>query len=223
MFVCLRFTCTILILICSIAFDADHSAAQVLPGLPLPPQHPPQLPDTPPVPGPPTLAPVPLPPQEQERGELPELRVRVKRIETRGNTIFSSMQLREVTQDYENRPLTSEDIEALRTALTMYYINKGYATSGAIIPDQDLDHGLLVVEIIEGQLAGIDVEGNHWFRAGYIRSRVRRGAGPPLNVLQLQEQLQLLQLDQRFTRVTAEWRNTGPAPSTVQVMEMLRP
>ena len=204
MFVCFQVARALLALILSIAFNLEHSTAQVLPGLPLPPQHPPQLPDTPPSPQPPTLAPTPLPPIEQERQEKPGLKVRVKRIEIRGNTVFTSTELRGIIHGYENRELTNDDIEAVRVALTMHYIKRGYATSGAIIPDQDLENGVLVVEIVEGQLAGIDVEGNNWFRAGYLRSRVRRGAGPPLNVLPLQEQLQLLQLDPRFTRVTAE-------------------
>jgi hemolysin activation/secretion protein len=128
----------------------------------------------------------------------------VKDIELRGNTVFTSEQLREVTAPYTNRELTTEDIEALRLALTLYYINRGYATSGAIVPDQDLASDVLIIQIVEGRLAKIDVEGNYWFRTSYIRSRIERGAGPPVNVNALQERLQLLQLDPRFQRINAE-------------------
>ena len=128
----------------------------------------------------------------------------MKDIELRGNTVFTNEQLREVTAPYTNRELTTEDIESLRLALTVYYINRGYATSGATVPDQDFTGNILIVQIIEGRLAKIDVEGNYWFRASYIRSRIERGAGPPINVNVLQERLQLLQLDPRFQRMNAE-------------------
>jgi hemolysin activation/secretion protein len=127
----------------------------------------------------------------------------VKTIELRGNTVFTVEQLGEVTAPYTNRELTTEDIEALRVALTFYYINRGYVTSGAVVPDQDLAGNVLIIQIVEGRLAKIDVEGNYWFRASYIRSRIERGAGPPVNVQTLQEHLQLLQLDPRFERLNA--------------------
>lgn len=61
----------------------------------------------------------------------------------------------------------------------------------------------MTIQIIEGRLAKIGVEDNYWFREPYIRWRVERGAGPPVNVQALQKQLQLLQLDPRFTRLNA--------------------
>jgi hemolysin activation/secretion protein len=177
--------------------------AQVPPSLPLPPQRPPP-PSLPPTPAPPPLAPVPVPPAGPESREFPALTVLVKDIELRGNTVFTHEQLKEVTAPYANRELTTEDIDALRLALTLYYINRGYVTSGAIVPDQDFAGDALIIQIVEGRLAKIDVEGNDWFRTSYIRSRIERGAGPPLNVVALQERLQLLQLDPRFQSINAE-------------------
>ena len=55
-----------------------------------------------------------------------------------------------VTAPYKNRTLATEDLERLRLALTLLYINKGYLTSGAIIPDQDVQAGVVAVHIIEG-------------------------------------------------------------------------
>ena len=77
---------------------------------------------------------------------------------------------------------------------------------GPSCPTRDLKDNTLIVQIIEGRLEKIDIEGNYWFRSPYIRWRVERGAGPPLNVNTLQEKLQLLQLDPRFQRINAELR-----------------
>lgn len=99
--------------------------AQVPPALPLPPQRP-QPPSLPPTPAAPPLAPMPLPPAGPESREFPALIVLVKYIALRDNTIFTSEQLREVTDPDAHRELRAEDIEALRQTLTLYYINRGY-------------------------------------------------------------------------------------------------
>lgn len=189
------------VILCTLLLSTTVQA-QVPPGLPLPPQRP-QPPSLPPVAPPPPLAPLPAPPTGAESGEYQGQKVRVTDIVLRGNTVFTTEQLGEVTTPYSNRELTTEEIESLRLALTLYYVNRGYVTSGAIVPDQDLANNVLMIHIIEGKLAKIDVEGNDWFRSSYIRSRVERGAGPPVNVQTLQEHLQMLQLDPRFERLNA--------------------
>lgn len=189
----------------SILFTVGVGYAQGIPGLPIPPPRP-TLPDTPQG-TPPVLpksdtSPPPVAPRHQDL--TPPIRISVKDIAIQGNTVLSAEQLRTVTEPFiQKRELTTEDIEALRLALTRYYIDRGYATSGAIVPDQELVDNVLLIQIIEGRLAKIEVEENYWFREPYIRWRVERGAGPPVNVLTLQEQLQLLQLDPRFTRLNA--------------------
>ena len=40
-----------------------------------------------------------------------------------------------MTAPYVGRELTNENLETLRRALTAHYINKGYVSPGAIIPD----------------------------------------------------------------------------------------
>jgi hemolysin activation/secretion protein len=140
------------------------------------------------------------------REPLPFLRVFVKEIRVTGSTVFSPDDLAKVTAPYTNREITSEDLESLRQALTLHYVNRGYFTSGAVVPDQTVAEGVLRVEIIEGKLIRIEVEGNKWFRSFYFRNRIALGADPPVNVNRLQERLQLLQADARIERINAELR-----------------
>lgn len=189
----------------SVLLTGGFGYAQIIPGLPIPPPRP-TLPDRP-QDSPPVLpqketSPPPVPPTQPDVAG--STRISIKDIVLQGNTVFTAEQLRAVTEPFiQKRELTTEDIEALRLALTRYYIDRGYATSGAIVPDQELVDQVLMIQIIEGRLAKIEVEDNYWFREPYIRWRVERGAGPPLNVLALQEHLQLLQLDPRLTRLNA--------------------
>lgn len=171
--------------------------------IPLPPK-PPQLPTAPPPVQPPALeVPSPRPPGTLEQA-VTGPKIMVREIRLVGNTAFTSQQLAEVTAPYTNRELTAEDLEALRLALTYHYINHGYVTSGAVIPEQDVADGTLTMQIMEGKLAEIHIEDTKWFRPSYFQSRINLAAGPPLNVTELEERLQLLQANPRIERLNAE-------------------
>ena len=173
---------------------------------------PPLLPEEPlleePQPSPPpapTLPPLPPPPAEPPEA-LPLERIFVREIRIIGSTVFSPAELAEVTGPYVDRSLTAEDLEELRLDLTRHYITRGYVNSGAIIPDQTVTEGVLTLQVIEGELTRIEVEGNRWFRASYLQNRLALGAGPPLNINTLQQRLQLLLQDTRIQRLNTELR-----------------
>src|SRR5262245_9010669 len=117
-----------------LGIEPPRRLGPIEPSFPTPPPSPPlQRPVLPPVP--------PLSPEEQER--LPVPRVFVRQINVTGNTIFSEADLAAVTTMYVNRYLTSEDLEALRLALTRLYVNAGYINSGAVLPDQTVTAGVI--------------------------------------------------------------------------------
>lgn len=154
----------------------------------------------------PVLPIVPLTPETGVPTPPGTVRVFVHGVRVIGNTVFSDAEIAEVTAPFKNRTLLTEDLERLRLALTLLYVNKGYLTSGAIIPDQDVTAGVITVQLIEGRLTRIDVEGNRWFGSSYLRDRLELGSRTPVTLDPLQEQLQLLQQDRRIERVNAELR-----------------
>lgn len=147
---------------------------------------------------------LPPPPLAPKPDAIPGLRVFVREIRVTGSTVFTAEELAKVTAPYVNRELTSEDLEALRLALTLLYVNNGYVNSGAILPDQKISDGVIIFEIIEGSLTGVQVDGNRWFRSSYFQKRFNLDAGPPVNINALQRRLQLLLEDQRIQRLNAE-------------------
>lgn len=154
----------------------------------------------------PVLPTVPLAPEGEAQKQPGTMRVFVQDVRVVGNTVFSDAEIDEVTGPFKNRTLQTEDLERLRLALTLLYINKGYLTSGAIIPDQNVTSGVITVQIIEGKLTRIDVEDNRWFADSYLRNRLELGIRTPVTLAPLQDQLQLLQQDKRIERVNAELR-----------------
>jgi hemolysin activation/secretion protein len=207
---------------------SPHAVAQERLGVE-PPQRPgPVEPTLPPAPAPPplsrpTLPPV-LPPAPEEGDRLPVPRVFVRQILVTGSTVFSEAELGAVTQDYVNRTVTSEDLEALRVALTRLYVNAGYINSGAILPDQTVTEGIIRFQIIEGALTTVTVDGTRWFRDSYVRQRLAVGLTPPLQIDTLQQRLQLLQQDDRIARLDAELRpgvQLGESELYVRVQEQV--
>ncbi len=169
------------------------------------------------------LPPLP-PPAGRELERLPRPRVFVREIRIIGSTVIAAEELATVTAPYVNRELTAEDLEALRIALTLLYVRKGYVNSGAILPDQTVTAGVITYQIIEGEVSAIEVEGNRWFRAGYLRKRLALGAGPPLNVNALQEQIQFLLDDPRIRRLNVELKpGLKPGESVLSVQAEERP
>ncbi len=163
------------------------------------------IPEAQPVRPPPDLVlpPVP-PPPEKERKAMPLHKIFVREIKIIGSTVLPAEEKTEITAPYTNREVSFEDLETLRRALTVYYINRGFINSGAIIPDQAVTDGVVTLKVIEGALTDVKVEGNKWFRSQYVEKRLALSAGPPLNVNSLQDRLQLLQQDTRIRKINAE-------------------
>jgi hemolysin activation/secretion protein len=217
--------------LCVLLAAPEMALAQIPPRPPLigdptgrsgqPPSLPEQLPP-PPQPGQ-ILPPLP-PPPAREFDLLRRPRVFVREIRVVGSTVFSREQLAALTGPYTNREVTAEDLETLRLALTRLYVDRGYINSGAVLPDQTVTDGVVVYDVIEGKLTGIEVEGNRWLWPSYYRRRLSLGAGPPLNVNALQERIQYLLQDQRIERLNASLKpgtRLGEAVLDVRTEERL--
>jgi hemolysin activation/secretion protein len=128
----------------------------------------------------------------------------IRQIRLTGNTVFTDAQLAEVTRPYTNRYLTSEDLEAVRQALTVFYVRHGYLNSGAVIPDQKVKDGVVELRIVEGRLTQIAVSGNERLSTDYLTDRLALGAGPPFNVNDLQDRIQILLQGPFVERINAQ-------------------
>jgi hemolysin activation/secretion protein len=147
------------------------------------------------------LPPVPRP--TQPRLSTP-VRIFVSRFDVTGATAFTPKELEEILKPYTGRVIGNEELEEARLAITRRYVAAGYVNSGAVIPDQQVRDGVVEIRVIEGRLGTILVGGENGFRPGFIESRMRAGAGPPMDVNRLQEQMQLLLQNPQIERINAE-------------------
>ncbi len=101
-------------------------------------------------------------------------------------------------QPLVGRVVSFSEIETARQAITELYISRGFVSSGALIPDQTIEGGVVVIDLIEGKAVeliiegqGIGAEGWGALDPAYIADRIREG-GETFNVDRLQKRLELL-------------------------------
>lgn len=142
----------------------------------------------------------------------------VRQFRFTGNTVVSTADLERLTASYLDRPVTFADLSAARDAITQLYINRGYTTSGAYIPLQTSDDGVVEIRILEGRLGEVAVQVKGRLQPDYIRNRLRRASRGPLNLPRLLAELRVLQANPLIETISAEL-SASPEPglSTLRV------
>ncbi|MEO0984719.1 MAG: ShlB/FhaC/HecB family hemolysin secretion/activation protein [Cyanobacteria bacterium J06639_14] len=142
-----------------------------------------------------------------------EVTIIVDRFEVIGSTVFSEIELQAVLAPFVGSPLTLSELLQARSAITQLYVDRGYVSSGAFIPPQEPEDGTVIIEVIEGALTDIQIQGTSRLQPSYVRNRLALAADPPLQVDRLVEALRLLQLDPLIDNISGEL-STGIEPGT---------
>jgi hemolysin activation/secretion protein len=200
-----------LVLLASIVIPSRSSAQSVdfiIPSFPQDTQQKPLLPTKPQLEVPPSTTPTP-----EDLNTIPET-ITVKKFKFVGNTVLTSTDLKKATRDFQGKPITFTQLIQAANQVTNAYIQKGYITSGAYIPSQQLDLGVVTIRIIEGTINDIQVqviEGQ--LNNNYVKKRLQLATTKPLNLPKLQEALQILQYNPLIKSLKAELL-AGTQPGT---------
>lgn len=136
----------------------------------------------------------------------PSISFPVTRIEVSGSTILTLADLEPITKPLEGRSVTLEELRQAADAITQLYLDRGFITSRAVLTEQTIQGGVVQIQVIEGSIAEIQIEGTQRLKQSYIRQRIELGAKTPLNRDKLEDQLRLLKADPLFTNVEASLR-----------------
>jgi hemolysin activation/secretion protein len=130
-------------------------------------------------------------------------RIAVRELRVVGASALPAAALAAALAPYAGRELGAEELIAARDAVTRLYVERGYVTSGAVLPAQDASDGVVEIHVVEGQLDEIEIEGADAFAQGHLRRRIAGTGRGPLDIGALERRLQLLQLDPGIERVEA--------------------
>jgi len=144
----------------------------------------------------------PIPKQEAiaPRGES----IVIHQVLFSGNTVFNKQELESTTTEFLNRKIYASDIEVIRRKVSQYYADHGFINSGAVLESQSLAEGTLKLTIIEGRLTEVRQSGQGRLQEAYIRDRLLKGSGDPLDINQLQDTYRLLLGDRLIEQLNGQ-------------------
>jgi len=145
-----------------------------------------------------------LPPIHKKKTISSLSTINIKYFQFIGNNKISDEELQKVIYKYENRVITAEELQEVRVLITKYYIKKGYISSGAIIPQQSINDGVIKIKIIEGVLSKITLSNDGRLSKNYILDRLEIDKNKIVDINKIQNKLKLLKENRRIKNIKAE-------------------
>ena len=85
--------------------------------------------------------------------------------------------------------VTFEDLQMLVNDFNYAYALKGYVTARAFLPPQTIEDGIVRINLVEGTVGDITVEGNKWTKDSYIKNRISAKSGELFEISLLEQDI----------------------------------
>ncbi|MEM9532807.1 MAG: ShlB/FhaC/HecB family hemolysin secretion/activation protein [Pseudomonadota bacterium] len=149
---------------------------------------------------------VPLELPNAEALDLPQDRLStaplltLQRVRVNESTVLDPEEVGQLSARYLDRQVSAQELQNLRAELTGLYVERGYVTSGVLLPDQRVTDGTVNFQAVEGTLSEVEVRTSGRLRPSYVERRLALADGP-LNVADLRDDLRTLHSDPLIERL----------------------
>jgi hemolysin activation/secretion protein len=99
-------------------------------------------------------------------------KVLIKQFRVEGSALLNPAIIHSITSANENKELTFAGIQAVADLITAKYREAGYILANAFVPAQDIKDGVVIIQIIEGKVGKITVEGNKHYSSEFIQKHI---------------------------------------------------
>ncbi len=124
---------------------------------------------------------------------LPEgISVQIDQIRVEGNESLSAKEIDSVLMPYLNRKLSGKEVKELCAQLQQKYVERGFILTRVYPPVQEIHNNTLMIQVVEGTLASIEIKGNRHYKTKYIRKYFAHMEGKPINYNQMMRALLLV-------------------------------
>ena len=151
-------------------------------------------------------------PEDESAAVFDLLELRVK-----GNNLLERTVLERTVYPFLGPNKSIESVEQARAALESAYHDKGYQTVIVDIPEQNVENGVVYLQVVEGKVSRLRVKDSRYFSLGRIKAAIpelAEGKVPNLPVMKKQvEELSNQSADRTITPVL----RAGETPGTVEV------
>ena len=117
--------------------------------------------------------------------------VYVENIVISPSSILTEEELKDIIDDYTQTNLTFEQLQEIVNRINKLYLDKGFVTARAYIPEQTIENETVKIELLEGRVGDITITGNKWTRTKYIKDRINAKEDSIFNVIELEQDMTL--------------------------------
>ena len=133
------------------------------------------------------------------------IKTKIKKIIFKGNTVFNDQQLNNVVAPYLGDKTYFEELLEVRSAITNFYVEKGYITSGAFLPIEENQKiqvgGALTIQVVEGTIEDIKISSSPKLKK-YLKGKLNKFKKSIFNSDRLLKSLRLLQVDPLIEKIS---------------------
>ena len=144
----------------------------------------------------------------------------VLEFQVEGNTVLDNERIERAVYPFLGEGRTIDDVESARAALEQVYRQGGYGTVSVDIPEQKVTGGLVVLNVVEGRVSRLRVQGSRYFSQDRILAAVpalAEGSVPHFPDVQKQLVAVNNSLDKRVTPLLRPGKQAGTTEVDLQV------
>jgi len=143
-------------------------------------------------------------------------KVLIKKIIVEGITLIPHKEIDKITSQFEGKELSLKDMQKIADLITNEYRKRGYLTSFAYLPPQEIKNGVLIIRVIEGRVGEIKIEGNKYFKKKLLRSKIDLKSGGYFDYSKLQKSL--VYINEHPDRIAKAILIPGKKPGTTDII-----
>ena len=115
--------------------------------------------------------------------------VYVENIEVSPSQILTENEIRNIIDDYTQTNLSFANLQEIVAKINKLYLEKGFVTARAYLPEQTIENETVKIELLEGKVGDVNIYDNRWTRTSYIDKRLNLKEGDLFNLKKLEEDL----------------------------------
>lgn len=155
-------------------------------------------------------------PEVKEALLPPEPKVFVEKFILNGVYLFKAKDFEVVLDKYRDKDLGMSDLKSAADEITAFYRSKGYLTSLAYAPVQEITDGSIEFQVIEGRLGKIKVEDGQYYSKEIIKRKLTVEEGQILDYAKLEKDIK--RFNRQPDRVVKAVLLPGKEPATSDVL-----
>ena len=147
----------------------------------------------------------------------------IDRFEVEGNTLLERDDIDATLQPFIGKQREYGDLQRAIESLRQRYRSGGFGVVWVVAPEQDLDHGVVTLRVIEARIGKVTIEGNRFFDESNIRSSLpalREGTPPRAGDISANSQLANENPAKQADVVLRPGEKEGVVDATVDVIDV---